>query len=449
MHCSLRFVSKVSPVLLTLLNLILATTSALAEGKLGDDGSIDWVERPESIAHPERWRFIPDERIPEGDIFDRFLTTTFISPFIFRDADVGTGFGLAAVDIDFRDNRRREFFGLFTSITTEEQQEYTTIWRRYLEHEEVEGGILQEERNQVFTLLRYERVFTRRFFGLGSDTNEADETSYSDEAYLARVSIQHTLGGHNSNWVGRAELTGEKHRLFRGRVSDAGNTEEDFPELFEQAQDTTLGSLHTSIRYDTRDSQHNPYKGWHLGTFANWAFYQDGDGQDLSDQAVIYGIAGGAVLPVASLVNAKNKNKHKEENPPTDALAFHSEVQYSAGTLPFNARPSLGGSTRLRGYFPGRYTGDSSWYAGSEWRTWLLPRGLKVSDRYQIERIGLALFAEVGAVSDEQNKLFSQDIGYSYGPSLRFTLERHAPFRVDFAFSDEDFQVTARFGNNF
>ena len=75
------------------------------------DGRIPAVEKP--VKHPERWRYIPEGRIKPGNVFERFLISSFIAPFIFRDTDVGFGGGLALTDIDFREQRRREFLGLF------------------------------------------------------------------------------------------------------------------------------------------------------------------------------------------------------------------------------------------------------------------------------------------------------------------------------------------------
>jgi hypothetical protein len=43
-------------------------------------------------------------------------------------------------DIDFRTERRREFLGAFLSYTTEGQQKYRLIWRRWLHHQDLPEG---------------------------------------------------------------------------------------------------------------------------------------------------------------------------------------------------------------------------------------------------------------------------------------------------------------------
>ncbi len=73
------------------------------------DGRIPKVQLPEDLNHPERWRYFPEGRLMEGDVFERFLVSSFFSPILFREADVGTGGGVAITDLDFRNQRRREF----------------------------------------------------------------------------------------------------------------------------------------------------------------------------------------------------------------------------------------------------------------------------------------------------------------------------------------------------
>jgi len=67
----------------------------------------------------------------------------------------------------------------------------------------------------------------------------------------------------------------------------------------------------------------------------------------------------------------------------------------------------------------------------------------------RVERLGLALFYDVGSVEDEWWDLFHAEPKHSGGVGFRCTLERNAPFRVDVGFSDEGPQVTAGFGLSF
>jgi hypothetical protein len=56
---------------------------------------------------------------------------------------------------------------------------------------------------------------------------------------------------------------------------------------------------------------------------------------------------------------------------------------------------------------------------------------------------------EIGSVAGDGVSLFSSEAQHSYGFGLRATLERTAPFRVDFGFSKDGMNVTARFGLSF
>ena len=60
---------------------------------LDPDGRIPQVARPADMKHPQRWRYIPEGRIKPGNVFERFLVSSAIAPFVSQDKDVGTGFG--------------------------------------------------------------------------------------------------------------------------------------------------------------------------------------------------------------------------------------------------------------------------------------------------------------------------------------------------------------------
>ena len=189
------------------------------------DGRISKVPIPSGIEHPERWRYIPEGRIKPGNLFRRFLVSSFIAPFVFRDTDVGFGGGVAITDIDFREQRRREFGGLFLSYTVEGQQAYTVVWRRWLhQRDAVGGGVFQEERSFLTAAAGYEKALTRRFFGFGDGTKESDETSYSDQTAFGRFGIQRAIPDPGDDVVVSAGLHGEWHNLGRGHVSGKPST---------------------------------------------------------------------------------------------------------------------------------------------------------------------------------------------------------------------------------
>jgi hypothetical protein len=403
-------------------------------------GRIPKVALPADVPHPERWRYIPEGRIKPGNIFERFLVSTFVAPQFFFEKDIGAGAGIAFTDIDFRTQRRQEFLGAFLSYTTEGQQKYRLIWRRWLLHRDLpEGGTIVEERNHLDAFGGYEKSLTRRFFGLGPNTRERDETSYIDEVLDLGARGEFTFPQTADNWIATIGARGEHHDLGRGRVSGHPTTNEVFPRLFAEGNHHNSLILSTGLRYDTRDSQHQPYSGWQVGVFADTPIWQSAG--DVGTVATAYG---NLAVPLPPLLHGGGDTR--EENPPTDTLALAAFVQTSAGELPYYERPSLGGGETLRGYIAHRFTGNSAWHATAEYRVVVIPRGFALTRTIRIERIGLALFYDVGTVADSLRKLPDARIHMSYGVGVRFSLERTALFRADVGFSRDEVNFTAGFG---
>jgi hypothetical protein len=406
------------------------------------NGRIEKVEPPADLPHPERWRYIPEGRIKPGNIFQRFLVSSFIAPFFFNDTDVGFGFGVAITDIDFRQQRRREFAGLFLSYTTEGQQQYTGVWRRWIHHREhPDGGIFQEERSFVRAEVGYEKALTRRFFGFGDHSDESDESSYTDQTAFAAVGLDIALPDPGSDIVLGVGLRGEWHALAGGEVSGEPDTKDAFPGIYRDAEKQSLGWVELDLRYDTRDSQRQPYDGFAIGAAVHAALVQTG-----REVGAKFSVFGTKIFGLPALFH--DGGDESEENPPTDTFAVQFDTVTTAGDLPFFATPSLGGRRFLRGFVAGRFRDRSAWHGSAEYRFWILPRGFAVpyAKTFRVERVGLALFTDVGAVENDWSDLFHARVRVSYGVGLRVALERAAPFRVDLGFSEDGIQVTAGFG---
>ena len=211
---------------------------------IDQDGRIPGILRPADLPNPERWRYIPEGRLKPGNVFQRFLVSSMIAPFVFYDGDVGVGFGVALIDIDFREQRRREFAGAFLSYTTEGQQNYTFVWRRWIHHLELPGGgVLQEERSLLRAAGGYERSLTRRFFGIGPKTPESDETSYRDTVGFLELGIDLAIPDPGDDLVLSLGASGEWHDLGSGHVEGEPNTGDVYPDLFGPADPAALGFL--------------------------------------------------------------------------------------------------------------------------------------------------------------------------------------------------------------
>ena len=408
------------------------------------DGRIPYVERPGDLPNPERWRYIPEGRIKSGNLFERMFVTSFIAPFVGKSSDAGWGGGIGIGDIDFRNQRRREFAVMFGAYTQERQQAYGMAWRRWLHHIDLpEGGVLQEERSFVSARAVFSKTRTRRFFGFGADTSPADESSYTEDFLDIGFGTQFTLPEPGSNLILRGAVRAELHSLSDGIVSGAPNLEERYPLVFLRDEERNMGWFTAGLRYDTRDSQSNPYRGWYVGAIADAALIQTG-----GDVGAVFTFSASRVFPIPGLLH-RAEDYTGEENPPTDTLLLGLRSQVTAGDLPFYTLPSLGGRDSLRGFIAGRFRDRASWYGSAEYRVWVIQRGFGFSETARIERIGLAAFYGAGSVAGDFAGLFSSSVRHSYGFSVILSIERLFPFRLDFGFSNEDFLITGGAGLTF
>jgi len=409
------------------------------------DGRIPKVDKPDDLTNPERWRYTPEGRLKPGNVFQRFLVSSFVAPFFFRNSDVGFGGGIAITDLDFRQQRRREFAGIFLSYSVEGQQEYQVAWRRRLHHREASGGgVFQEERSFLKAWGGYEKSLTRRFYGFGSKTSEGEETSYTDQTAFGRFGFELALPDPGDNLVVGASVKGEWHSLSDGEVDNKPNTADMFTGTFIRADNHTMGWLELELRYDTRDSQRMPYRGFAVGAEIDSALMQSG-----WDLGSVFQIHGTKIVPLPPLFHEGGDSE--EEHPPTDTVAFHLQTKATAGDLPFYSLPTLGGSRTLRGFITGRFRDRSMWHASAEYRFWVFTRGFPIpfTKALRVERVGLAFFGDTGSVANDWPDLFSSRVWASAGVGLRVTMERDAPFRVDVGFSSEGVEVTAGFGLSF
>ncbi len=427
---------------------------------MDESGRIPAIEKPVDLPNPERWRYIPEGRLKPGNFFQRFLVTSFLVPFVFRNSDTGVGGGLAYTDVDFRTQRRQEFAGLFVSYTSKGQRSVWGFWRRWLHHREVpEGGILQEERSFLSISGGYQKTLTRKFFGFGPDSLEDDEIKYVDEIFALDIGLEMAIPEPGADLVGsigmRVEVQGLSTDDFdcdevfgptdpERSLCALGGWDEIavFQDFIDSRDVEQVGFLTLGLRWDTRDSQRNPYVGFEIGGVIDAPLVQRDD-----DVGAVFTLSGSAALTIPTIFH--DEGDGDEENPPTDTLNFGFAHQMKVGHVPFTSHPTLGGSDTLRAYDAGRFRDDASWHAAVEHRVWVIPRGFEITPSIRIERIGFAPFFEAGTVGDDGIDVFRNEVKFSYGVGLRVLLERAAPFRVDFGWSKHGFNWTAGFGYTF
>jgi hypothetical protein len=407
------------------------------------NGRIPKKSLPEHIKHPDRWRYFPEGRLVPGNMFERFLISSFFSPIIFREEDIGTGGGIAITDVDFRNKRRQEFANIVVTYSAEGQQTYRMNWRRWTNHIELPGGgVAQDERSFMHFNGGYNKSLTTRFYGFGPNRTKAAESNYTREHSSVEFYYQFTEPDPADNLVLHIGAALEHNNLSRGHVSNVANTGTAYTSAFNAGEDHDMLWVDLHARYDTRDSLHNPYSGWYVGLSAQTAILQTG-----GDVGAVFSGVASKVFEVPPLLH--DGGDDKEENPPTDTFAIGAAASVTTGKIPFYSLPSLGGSRTLRGYINNRWTDRAAWHASAEYRFWFMPRGFSVTDWVRIERVGAAVFYEVGNVAPSFDGLFDHKAKNSYGMSLRFSLERTALFRVDYGISNEATNLSIGYGLTF
>lgn len=389
------------------------------------------IELLEGLSHPDRWRWIPDQKIPEGNLLDRVLVTSFISPFVFFEGDVGTGGGFAITDIDFRNKRRKQLANIWATYTTEGQERFSISWQEWLSHKDHPGkGVLLADRDFIGVTVAHSRTLTSRFYGFGSDTELSDESSYTRETNSIGFGVQRSLPEIGGDWVWHTDLFLQTDDLESGKVSNAFDVKDQYPDLFNEGDDYEALWIRAGIRHDTRDAQHLPYRGHSIGVSVTaLPVVQD------HDSGAIASFLANWVTPISPLLH--DGGNPAEEHPPTDSIAAYFSLSNAIGDVPFWALPTLGGDMSLRGTIRGRWRDRCAWATGIEWRPWILPDGIPVAENIMVERVGIALFADAGAVADDLGQLEDAKVHSSVGIGVRATFERQALFRIDFGRSDE------------
>ena len=410
---------------------------------IDEDGGIQRGQLPTGLNHPERWRFIPEGRLIEGTVGDRLWVSTFVFPIYAYSEDVGSVFGVNFSDLNFGGSRRKEFLNVIATVSTEGQRNFAAFWRSRPEHYEVDGGgVVFEENSAVSVGGGYNKTLTRRFFGLGADSPESAETSYSNERSAASFGFTSSFPQAGDDFVYDVNVIGEHRGLSSGHVTDIPSTDVAFPTLFADGDSYDMLTVKAAARYDTLDSPKNPYHGFSAGGEVDFKPVQSHN-----NVGVVAAINAEWAHEVPSPFH--NGGRPGEENPPTDTVAIGGFVQSASGNLPFWSLPSLGGGKTQRGYIANRFTDRAAWHVATEYRFWPISRGVALSDTFRIERMGAAIFYEAGTVARRLDRLGSATIKQSYGFSLRMTLERTALFRIDFGLSDEGAQTTLGFGLSF
>jgi hypothetical protein len=204
---------------------------------------------------------------------------------------------------------------------------------------EYQIGRLREGRWSLNYSLVYDRDGTTRFYGIGNETHERDQTNYTDQQQFAQVQIGMNF---NHTWQLLYTVRLQSVDVLPGTLNDVPSINTRFPQTLGTNKEF-LNRL--SLVYDTRDDLTVPTRG------VQWVLYVGASAKDglVNDSSYSEaGIDGRGLWPIA----------------PDTVLAAHLSLHYlpTVNDVPFWALSNIGGGQSviggeqpLRGFGAGRF----------------------------------------------------------------------------------------------
>jgi hypothetical protein len=303
--------------------------------------------------NPETAPFIPIPEIaqdPNGG-----LTIGLIPTWVSTDANHDVS-KIIAPDIIYNPNFGVGVHGrIYSYLSGDEQYSVVAGIKERVERgfdAEYQLGRLREDRWSINYSLVYDRDGTTRFYGIGNETHESDQTNYTDQQEFAQVQIGLNF---NHTWQLLYTLRLQSVDVLPGTLDDVPSINTRFPQLL-GTNKQLLNRL--SLVYDTRDDLTVPTHGM------KWVLYVGASAKNglVNDSSYSEaGIDGRGAWPVAR----------------DTVLAAHMSLRYlpTVNDIPFWALSSLGGGESviggeqpLRGFGAGRFYDRDSFSATVELR---------------------------------------------------------------------------------
>jgi hypothetical protein len=251
----------------------------------------------------------------------------------------------------------------------------------------------------------------RRLFGIGNQTSESDETSYTSREALVELTA-----GINVNEDVLLMWTEHYHdiRIDAGIVNSLPQALAQFSQLSGMEGANIVGHKLTA-RYDTRDKQLITTRG----TYVNLSVELN---QNLQHS--------GANPWVRTTLDARYLLPHYDDQLVFVARFLVDTVIGHTRGIPFYERPTLGGETTLRGFGQSRFIDDTALLINFEERIPI--KQLKAFD-YLID-LEVAPFLDVGRVMSGFSTRDVQNLQVNPGIGLRILARPHVVGRLDVAY---------------
>jgi Omp85 superfamily domain len=251
----------------------------------------------------------------------------------------------------------------------------------------------------------------RRLFGIGNQTSESDETTYT-----SREALVDLTAGINVNEDVMLMWTEHYHdiRIDAGIVNSLPQALAQFNQLPGMGGTNIVGHKLTA-RYDTRDKQLITTRG----TYVNLSVELN---QNLQHS--------GASPWVRTTLDARHLLPHYDDQLVFVARFLVDTVNGHTQGVPFYERPTLGGETTLRGFGQSRFIDNTALLINLEERITI--KQLKVFD-YLID-LEVAPFLDIGRVSSGFSTRDVRDLQVNPGTGLRILARPHVVGRLDVAY---------------
>ncbi|MEK6695441.1 MAG: BamA/TamA family outer membrane protein [Nitrospirota bacterium] len=337
---------------------------------------------------------------------DEGRVTQIVAPMYIHNEFVGSR---ATLNL-FRYPARGEQIKLIASITEKTERKFQLDAQKLF----LDGGRYSLEGNVGFF-----KNGTARFFGLGNQTRENQETNYTDRELLGFITGGLYVGpGRRVTWTERLRNV----EIQVGAVPNIPFTQSVFPAIKGTGGATVWGHK-LAFLDDTRDDTLTPTVGSYFTMFAELAQSLTADTNTVFSR---YGFDYRILLP----------NQTKQY---TSVFRAKLEATVGGAEIPFFERSSLGGQTTLRGFGVGRFVDNHSLVISVEERIQLFH--LKVFGT--VAEVEMAPFLDVGKVTDTfRYRALSQ---YEANPGIGFRAiaRPNVVARVDVATGNEGRAVFA------
>lgn len=259
----------------------------------------------------------------------------------------------------------------------------------------------------------YKTDLSTRFYGIGNDTDEDDESSYTFRRSIAAASLGLQLPLHFT-----AELQERlaSYKVGPGSLDDIPSSRMQFPDVVGMQDRFNVLTHRIRLTFDTRDSRTAPTKG----IFAEFNY-------DIADETLGSAVGFHRFSASCTILIPKLRKRF--------TTAVRAGIVILEGDdVPFYELSTIGGKLTHRGYGDGRFVDDNAWFFSVEerWNAF----EYELADVRQI--VQLAGFVDLGRVFSENEGFELDHAKVAVGGAVRLVIpESELVTSIDVGFSDE------------